>query len=145
MFKQTVLKFQGALGLLGFGPKDEEEDGDSGNSATQGSWDDDENDEKSIYLSTGVLRPTGQAVSEIKVTSHSIAGIKALLDAYQPKRSNVQQYCRVFDTKELITKQDIESKIWTKVPPQDVRSLALDAVKLAQAKQIDREEIKEAS
>jgi hypothetical protein len=80
MFKQTVLKFQGALGLLGFGPKDE--DGDSGNSATQGSWDDDENDEKSIYLSTGVLRPTGQAVSEIKVTSYSITGIKALLDAY---------------------------------------------------------------
>ena len=34
MFKQTVLKFQGALGLLVFGPKDEQEDGDSGNSAT---------------------------------------------------------------------------------------------------------------
>ena len=114
-------------------------------SATQGSWDDDENDEKSIYLSTGVLRPTGQAVSEIKVTSHTNAGIKTLLDSVQPKRSNIQQYCRVFDTKELIKKQDIESKIWTKVPPQDVRSLALDAVKLAQSKQIDREEIKEAS
>jgi hypothetical protein len=82
MFKQTVLKFQGALGLLEFGLKDEEEDGDSGNSATQGSWDDDKNDEKSIYLSTGVLRPTGQAVSEIKVTSHTTAGIKALLDSY---------------------------------------------------------------
>ena len=77
MFKQTVLKFQGALGLLGFRPKGEEEDGDSGNSATQGSWDDDENDEKSIYLSTGVLRPTGQAVSGIKITSHTSAGIKA--------------------------------------------------------------------
>lgn len=34
MFKQTVLKFQGALGLLEFGPKGEEEDGDSGNSVT---------------------------------------------------------------------------------------------------------------
>jgi hypothetical protein len=34
MFKQTVLKFQGALGLLGFGQKGEEEDGDSGNSVT---------------------------------------------------------------------------------------------------------------
>ena len=44
MFKQTVLEFQSALGLLGFGPKDEEEDGDSGNSANQGSWDDYEND-----------------------------------------------------------------------------------------------------
>jgi hypothetical protein len=82
MFKQIVLKFQGALGLLGFGPKGEEEDGDSGNSATQGSWDNDENDEKRIYLSTGVLRPTGQAISEIKVTNHSPAGIKALLDSY---------------------------------------------------------------
>ena len=47
--------------------------------------------------------------------------------------------------KELITKQDIESKIWAKVPLQDVRSLALDAVKLAHTKQIDIEEIKEAS
>ena len=82
MFKQTVLKFQGAIGLLGYGPKDEEEDWESGNSATQGSWDDDENDEKSIYLSTGVLRPTGQAVSEIKITSHTTASIKALLDSY---------------------------------------------------------------
>ena len=63
-------------------PKNEEEDGDSGNSATQGSWDDDENDEKNIYLSTGVLRPTGQAINEIKITSHSTAGIKALLDSY---------------------------------------------------------------
>lgn len=34
MFKQTVLKFQGALGLLGFGPNGEEEDGDSANSVT---------------------------------------------------------------------------------------------------------------
>ena len=32
MIKQTVLKFQGALGLLGFGHKDDQEDGDSGNS-----------------------------------------------------------------------------------------------------------------
>jgi hypothetical protein len=46
MFKQTVLKFQGALGLLGFDPKGEEEERDIGNSATHGSWDDDENDEK---------------------------------------------------------------------------------------------------
>ena len=57
-----------------------------------------------------------------------------------------QSFMRGFGvTKELITKQDIESKIWTKVPPQDVGSLALDAVKLTQSKQIDREEIKEAS
>ncbi len=90
MSKQTVLKFQGALGLLCFGPKYEEEDGDSGNSATQGSWDDDENDEKNIYLSSGVLCRTGQALSEIKVLNHTTAGIRALLDSYQPKRANIQ-------------------------------------------------------
>ena len=40
MFKQTVLKFQGALGLLGFGHKDDQEDGDSGNSTPTGFSDD---------------------------------------------------------------------------------------------------------
>ena len=36
MIKQTVLKFQGALGLLGLGHKDDQEDGDSGNSTPTG-------------------------------------------------------------------------------------------------------------
>ena len=94
---------------------------------------------------SGVLSPSGLVVIEIKITGYSNSGIKALLDSYSPKRSNIQKYCSIFDNKELITKQDIESKIWTKVPTQDVRSLALDAVKLAQTKKIDREEIKEAS
>ena len=40
MLKQTVLKFQGALGLLGFGTKEGGKDGDS--SATGFSDDDDE-------------------------------------------------------------------------------------------------------
>ena len=43
MLKQTVLKFQGALGLLGFGSKEGGKDGDSGNrSAAVFSDDDDE-------------------------------------------------------------------------------------------------------
>ena len=45
MFKQIVLKFQGALGLLGFAHKDDQEDGESGNS-TPTEFSDDENDGK---------------------------------------------------------------------------------------------------
>ena len=108
MLKQTVLKFQGALGLLGFGSKGDDEDGDSGNSATQGSWEDDNNDDKDSYLSTGVLIPTHQPVSEIIVTRHRISGINSLLDEYKAKKKNIQQYCRVFDTKELVTKHDVD-------------------------------------
>ena len=57
MFKQTVLKFQGALGLLGFGPKGHSEDGDSGNSTPTGYSDDENIDNKDTYLTTGVLIP----------------------------------------------------------------------------------------
>jgi len=37
MFKQTVLKFQGALGLLGFGHKDDQEDETAATARQQGS------------------------------------------------------------------------------------------------------------
>ena len=57
------------MGLLGFGSKGDDEDGDSGNSATQGSWEED-NEDKDSYLSTGVLIPNHQPVSEIVVTRH---------------------------------------------------------------------------
>ncbi len=67
MLKQTVLKFQGALGLLGFGAKGNDEDGDSGNSFTQASWEEENDDDKDSYLSTCVLIPTHQRVSEIFV------------------------------------------------------------------------------
>ena len=117
MLKKTVLKFQGALGLLGFGAKGDDEDGDSGNSTTQGSWEDDNDDDKDSYLSTGVLITTHQPVSEIIVKRHRINGINSLLDAYKAKKKNIQQYCRVFDTKELVTKHDVDSKVWTKLPP----------------------------
>ena len=88
MFKQTVLKFQGALGLLGFGHKDDQEDGDSGNSTP--TWFSDENDGNSdTYLTTGVLAPHGQPVSEIKVSRLSTNTIRALIDAYKAKRKNL--------------------------------------------------------
>jgi hypothetical protein len=137
-----VLKFQGALGLLGFGSKGDDEDGDSGNSATQGSWEDDNNDDKDSYLSTGVLIPTHQPVSEIIFTRHRISGINSLVDAYKAKKKNIQQYCRVFDTKELVTKHDVDSRVLSKLPPKDVRSLAMDALKLATTKLADIEEVK---
>ena len=79
MLKQTVLKFQGALGLLGFGSK---EGGKDGESSTTGFSDDDGEEEKDIYLSTGVLTPRGQLVSEIHMARYSTAQIAALIDGY---------------------------------------------------------------
>ena len=55
------------MSLLGFGSKSDDEDGDSGNTATQDSWEDDNDDDKDSYLSTGVLIHTHQPVSEIIV------------------------------------------------------------------------------
>ena len=142
MVKWTVLKFQGALGLLSFGSKGDDDDGDSGNSFTQASWEDENDDDKESYLSTGVMIPTHQPVSEIVVTRHRISSINSLLDAYKAKKKNIQQYCRVFDTKELITKHDVDSRVLSKLPPKDVRSLAMDALKLATTKLADIEEVK---
>ena len=143
MLKQTVLKFQGALGLLGFGSKEGGKDGDSGNSSATGFSDDDEEEEKDIYLSTGVLAPRGQPVSEIHVARYSTAQITALIDGYKAKRGNVRQLCRVFDTKELVSKEDAASKMPTKIGPEEVRALALDARRLVTARLSDIEEEKQ--
>ena len=89
MFKQTVLKIQGAPGLLGFGHKDDQEDGDSGNSTPTG-FSDDENDVTSdTYLTTGVLAPHGQPVSEIKVSILFTNTVRALINRYKAKKKNV--------------------------------------------------------
>ena len=89
MFKQTVLKFQGALGLLRFGHKDDQEDGDSGNSTPTGFSDDENNGNSDTYLNTGVLAPHRQPVSEIKVSRLSANTSRALIDGYKAKRKNV--------------------------------------------------------
>ena len=65
-----------------------------------------------------------------------------MLDGYKAKKKNIQQYCRVFDTKELVTKHDVDSMVLSKLPPKDVRSLAMDALKLATTKLADIEEVK---
>ena len=99
MLKQTVLKFQGALGLLGFGSKEGGKDGDSGNSSATGF----SNDyyEQDIYLSTGVLSAWGHPLSNIHVARYSTAQIGALIDGYKAKRGNIRQLCRVFDPEEV--------------------------------------------
>ena len=75
--------------MLGFGHKDDQEDGDSGNTTPTG-FSDDENDGNSDnYLSTGVLAPRGQPVREIKVSWLSSSPIRALIDGYKAKRKNV--------------------------------------------------------
>jgi hypothetical protein len=109
MLKQTVLKFQGALGLLGFGSKEEGKDGDSGNSSATGFMDDDGEEGKDIYLSTGVLAPRGKSFSEIHVAHFSTVQIGALIDGYKAKRGNIRQLYRVFDTKELVSREDAAS------------------------------------
>ena len=80
MLKQKLLKFQGALGLLGFSSKEEGKDGDSGNSPAAGFSDENGEEAKDIYLSTGVLVPHGLPVSEIHVARYSTAQIGALID-----------------------------------------------------------------
>jgi len=57
MIKQTVLKFTGALGLLGFSRVNEKGEGDSGNSSRSSSSGDDDGGAKAIYTTTGVLTP----------------------------------------------------------------------------------------
>ena len=143
MLKQTVLKFQGALGLLGFGSKEGGKDGDSGDSSATGFSDDDDEQEKDIYLSTGVLAPRGQPVSEIHVARYSTAQIGALIDGYKAKRGNIRQLCRVFDTKELVSREDAASKMPTKIAPEEVQALALDARRLVTAWVSDIEEEKQ--
>ena len=142
MLKQTVLKFQGARGLLGCGSKEGGKDGDSGNSSATGFSDDDDEEEKDIYLSTGVLAPRGQLVSEIHVARYSTAQITALIDGYKAKRGNIRQLCRVFDTKELVSMEDAASKMPTKIAPEDVWALALDGRSLVTGKLSDIEEEK---
>jgi hypothetical protein len=71
MIKQTVLKFQGALGLLGFARETDRAEGDSGNSSRSSSIDDDEAASKTVYTSTGVLIPKMQPISEIQVSRYS--------------------------------------------------------------------------
>ena len=90
MLKQTVLTFQGALGFLGYNNKSNDRDGDSGNSSSSGSPDDNQRGSKENYTSTGVLIPRGQPINEITVSRYSLNNISAMIDAYKAKSKEVK-------------------------------------------------------
>ncbi len=106
MLKQTVLKFQGTLRLLGFGRKEIGKDSDS---SAKGFSDDNGEEGKDIYLSIWVMVPCGQLVSEIHVARYSTAQIGPLIDGYKVKKGNIRQLCRVFETNELVSREDVAS------------------------------------
>ena len=74
---------------------------------------------------------------------YSIVQIGALIDCYKAKKGNIRQLCRVFDTKELVSKEDAAYKMPTKIAPEEVRALALDARRLVTARLSDIEEEKQ--
>ena len=59
--------------------------------------------------------------------------ISAIIDGYKAKMKQAKQFCRIFDTKELVSKQDINSNLKTKVQPEDVKKLAFNALELIKA------------
>jgi hypothetical protein len=67
MLKQTFLTFKGALGFITGSGKRGEEDSDSGISSSSKSSDDEKEDIKNHYTSTGILAPAGQSMNEISV------------------------------------------------------------------------------
>ena len=74
---------------------------------------------------------------------YSTAQIGALIDGYKAKRGNIRQLCRVFDTKELVRGEDVASRMPTKIAPEEVRALALDARRLVTARPSVLEEEKQ--
>jgi hypothetical protein len=70
------------------------------------------------------LIPRGQPINEIIVSRYSMNNISAIVDAYKAKSKEAKQYCRIFDTKELVSKQDTISNLKTKVPVEDIKKLA---------------------
>ena len=57
-----------------------------------------------------------------------------LIDGYKVKKGNIRQFCHVFDTKELVSREDAASKMPTKIAPKEVCALALDARRLVTGK-----------
>jgi hypothetical protein len=68
MLRQTVLKFKGALGMIGFKSHDNESDGDTSSLSDSDSSEDQNFESRHQYTSTGVIVPRGQFISEIIVS-----------------------------------------------------------------------------
>ena len=107
MIKQTVLKFQGALGYLGFGRENDKKEGDSGNSSISESSEDDDDAAKNVYTTTGIIIPRGQAISENKVIRYTEKQVTAAIEQYKKKSSGQSHMCRVFDSKEMVSKEEL--------------------------------------
>ncbi len=130
MLKQTVLRFKGALGYLGLRTEEEREGSSNSNSSSAQSSEDDESPSKQFYTSTGVLTPEGQAISEITATRLTMKDIITEIDAYKKAAKNQRKFFSLFDTKQIVTKLEISSKLKSKIPENEVRSLAIDAYAL---------------
>jgi hypothetical protein len=63
MLKQTFLSFKGALGFMTSSAKRGDDDRDSGESSRTDSSDDDKDELKDTYTSTGILAPAGQTMN----------------------------------------------------------------------------------
>jgi hypothetical protein len=124
MLKQTVLRFKGALGYLGLRSDDGLQGSSSSNSSSSQTSDDDESCSKEFYTSSGVLTPKSQAISEIMVTRLTIKDINNEIEAYKKTAKKHKKFFSLFDTKQIVTKQEISSKLKSKIGENEVRSLA---------------------
>jgi hypothetical protein len=111
MLKQTVLRFKGALGYLGLRSEDGDQESSSNNSSSPQSSDDDESSSKQFYTSSGVLTPQSQSINEIKVTRSTMKDITIEIDAYKKAAKKYRKSSSLFDTKQIVTKQEISSKV----------------------------------
>ncbi len=102
-----MLRFQGALGLLGFARDTDKTEGDSGNSSRSNSIDDDDVNPKTVYTTTGILIPESQPINEIQVQRFTKKQLIARINEYKSKTAGLRHLCRIYDSKDLVTKQDI--------------------------------------
>ncbi len=87
--------------------------------------DDEKEDTKDHYTSTGVLAPAGQSLNEIAVERLTSKQISAEVDDYCSKCKHLRTYCRLFDSKALVKKSEVISNVTTKVAAADVQRLAM--------------------
>jgi hypothetical protein len=130
MLRQTLLKFKGALGMIGFNSLENESDGDTSSESESDSSEDEIFESKHHYTSTGVIVPKGQLISEIIVSRLTMKEISDQIEKYKKKTKKLTQFFRVFDTKDMVSKNEKISVTKTKVPAEDVHKLALDAYHL---------------
>jgi hypothetical protein len=106
------------------------------NSSSSQTSDDDECCSKEFYTSSGVLTPQSQAISEIMVTRLTMKDINNEIEAYKKTAKNSKKFFSLFDTKQIVTKQEISSKLKSKLllrrsaqPCQDVLNLSREVSK----------------